>query len=88
MIFEYGDAQKIKDKLGKRHILSGIYPMTLLSRGSKEECTDKAKEIIDIMAPGGNFIFGYDKSPVHISDMLPENTIAVNDFVREYGVYK
>ena len=28
--FEYGDAQKYKDKLGNKHIISGLYPLTLL----------------------------------------------------------
>ena len=87
MMFEYGDPKIIKEKVGKKHIISGLYPLTLLAQGTKQECIDKAKEIIDILAPGGNYIFSFDKVALNLSDANPENLIAVNEFVREYGVY-
>lgn len=88
MMFEYGNPKQIKDKLGKKYILSGFYPINTLVNGSKQQCLDKAKELIDILAPGGNFIFSYEKQPLVLSDAQPENIIAVNEFVREYAVYK
>jgi hypothetical protein len=87
MMFEYGDPKTIKEKLGKKHIISGLYPLTLLAQGTKEQCIDKAKELIDIMAPGGNYIFSLDKVALNLRDAKPENLIAVNEFVREYAVY-
>jgi hypothetical protein len=87
MMFEYGDPKVIKEKVGKKHIISGLYPLTLLSKGTKQECIDKAKELIDILAPGGNYIFSFDKIALNLNDANPENIIAVNEFVREYGVY-
>ena len=32
-----------------------FYPITLLGTGTKEQCIDKAKELLDILAPGGNY---------------------------------
>lgn len=87
MMFEYGDPKTIKEKVGKKHIISGLYPLTLLARGTKQECIDKAKELVDILAPGGNYIFSFDKVALNINDAKPENIIAVNEFVREYAVY-
>ncbi|AOY74567.1 uroporphyrinogen decarboxylase family protein [Clostridium formicaceticum] len=87
MMFEYGDPKTIKEKVGKKHIISGLYPLTLLAQGTKQECIDKAKELIDILAPGGNYVFSFDKVALNIRDAKPENIIAVNEFVREYAVY-
>ncbi|SHE94494.1 uroporphyrinogen decarboxylase family protein [Alkalibacter saccharofermentans] len=85
--FEFGDPKLVKDRLGKKQIISGMYPVTLLRTGTKQQCIDKAKEVIDILAPGGNYIFNYDKDPLILADAKPENIIAVNEFVREYAVY-
>lgn len=85
--FEYGDAQKYKDELGSRYILGGLYPLTLLKNGTKEQCIDKAKELIDIMAPGGNFFFDFDKHTLNISDINTENYVAVQKFALENAKY-
>lgn len=87
LLFEYGDAKQIKDKLGKKHILSGLYPVSLLKAGTKQECIDKAKEMLDIMAPGGNFIFSFDKSIIRLNDLNVDNLKAVLTYVKENGVY-
>lgn len=88
LMFEYGDAQKIKDKLGKKHIIAGLYPLTMLKTSTKQQCIDKAKELLDIMAPGGNCIFTFDKSIIRLNSVNVENLKAVLNFVQEYGVYK
>ncbi|MFZ7133628.1 MAG: uroporphyrinogen decarboxylase family protein [Eubacteriales bacterium] len=85
--FEYGDPKLVKEKLGKDQIISGLYPVSILRNGTKQQCIDKAKEVIDILAPGGNYIFNYDKDPLVLDDAKIENIIAVNEFVREYAVY-
>ncbi|NLW70599.1 MAG: hypothetical protein GX061_05915, partial [Eubacteriaceae bacterium] len=79
--FEYGDPQPIKDKLGKKHIVGGFYPVTLLRNGTKEQCLDKAKELIDILAPGGNYMWSYDKQALSLADINIENYIAVQEYV-------
>ena len=40
------------------------------------------------MAPGGGYILSLDKYILNASDVNPENMRAVNEFVRDYGVYK
>ncbi|KPU44337.1 uroporphyrinogen decarboxylase (URO-D) [Oxobacter pfennigii] len=85
--FEYGDPQLIKDKLGKKFIINGLYPSVLLKTGTKQQCIDKAKELLDVMAPGGNYIFNFDKSPTTLSSTNPENLKAVIDYVADNGAY-
>jgi hypothetical protein len=85
--FEYGDPQVIKDKLGKKHILAGLYPLTLLKTGTKQQCVDKAKELIDILAPGGKYIFSFDKVIITASSINVENLKAVTEYVRDNAKY-
>ena len=85
--FENTDAKLIKEKLGKKHILTGGFPIQNLTKCTKAEVVDKTKEWLDIMAPGGQYIFGFDKSAITHEDINIENLIAVCDTVREYGVY-
>ena len=85
--FEYGDPVQIKKKLGHKHILSGLYPIRYLKTATKQECIDKAKKLMDILAPGGNYIFNFDKNPFVIGDVDLDNYKAVLEFVLEYGRY-
>ncbi|MFZ7133901.1 MAG: uroporphyrinogen decarboxylase [Eubacteriales bacterium] len=87
MMFEYGDPKIIKEKLGRKHIITGLYPLTYMKNHTKQECIDKAKEYIDILAPGGNYMFGFDKGALVLDDLNLENLAAVTQTVREHGVY-
>ncbi|KPU46197.1 uroporphyrinogen decarboxylase (URO-D) [Oxobacter pfennigii] len=86
--FEYGDPQTIKDKLGKKFIIGGLYPLNLLKSGTKQQCIDKAKELLDIMMPGGGYLFGFDKGAIVLNDINMENYIALSEFIRDYAVYE
>ena len=85
--FEFTDAAKIKEKLGKKHILSGGFPLQNLTVCTKQEVISRTKEWLDIMAPGGQYIFGFDKGAMAMSDINIENLAAVCETVRDYGVY-
>jgi hypothetical protein len=87
MIFEYGTPKLIKEKLGKKHIVTGLFPMTMLKTHTKQECADYTKKLIEILAPGGKFIFGLDKNPITINDINMDSFNAVAETVRDYGVY-
>ncbi|NLZ39294.1 MAG: uroporphyrinogen decarboxylase [Firmicutes bacterium] len=87
IMFEYGDPKVIKEKLGNKHILTGLYPISLVKTGIKQEVIDKAKELIDIMAPGGKYMFCLDKSPLTLADINLDNLCALTEFVRDYAVY-
>lgn len=84
--FEYGDPKKFKDKLGKKHIISGFYPFSLFATATVQQCLDEAKKLIDILAPGGNCSFDVDKVMATYNGGK-ENFIEVFNFVREYGKY-
>lgn len=79
--FEYGDPKVIKEKLGDKHIITGFYPLSLLKTGTKQQCIDKAKELIDILAPGGNYFFSFDKAVITTDSVDVENFQAVLEYV-------
>jgi len=85
--FEATPPQLMKEKLGKRHVLGGGFPLSYLITCTKQEIIDKTKEWLDIMMPGGQYIFSFDKTPLSMSDVNLENLIAVCETVLEYGVY-
>lgn len=85
--FESTDPKQIKEKLGKKFILGGGFPIAHLKTCTKSEVIAKTKEWLDIMAPGGQYIFGFDKVPITLGDVNIENLIAVCETVKEYGVY-
>ncbi len=87
MRFEYGDPKLVKEKLGKKHIISGFYPISMLKNGTKEQCIDKAKELLDILAPGGRYYFDFDKVPITVDSVNVENLKAVLNYVNENGKY-
>jgi uroporphyrinogen decarboxylase len=63
----------------------GIDTQNTLNHGTPEEVRDRVKRILDIMAPGGGFVF----APVHNvqDDVPPENFWAMWDTLQEYGKY-
>ncbi|SNS15729.1 hypothetical protein SAMN05446037_100532 [Anaerovirgula multivorans] len=85
--FEFGDPKLAKEKLGKKHIISGFYPLTYLRTATKQQCIDKAKELLDILAPGGKYYFTFDKSPVTLDSVNVENYTAVLQYVAKNGKY-
>ena len=83
----FGDPTVFKEKLGDKFILTGFYPLAMLKTGTLNEIQDKAKEIIDILAPGGRYIFSLDKSILRVSDVEIDKYQALLRFVKEYAVY-
>jgi len=63
----------------------GVDTQYTLKSGSTEQVKDEVKKILDIMAPGGGFVF----TPVHNiqEDVPPENFWAMWDTLMEYGKY-
>jgi len=63
----------------------GIDTQTTLNNGTPAEVRDVVKKILDIMAPGGGFVF----APVHNiqDDVSPENFWAMWETLQEYGKY-
>jgi hypothetical protein len=85
--FEYGDPKVIKEKLGKKFILTGLFPVSSLKMDTPEQIVDRAKAFLDIMMPGGGYLFGFDKSPLGPKDANIDTWVALNNFLKEYMVY-
>ncbi|MCL1913572.1 MAG: hypothetical protein FWG10_06810 [Eubacteriaceae bacterium] len=89
MRFEYGfdSAQQIKDKLSKKHFIGGLYPLIYARTKTRQENIDEVKKFLDIMLPGGGYMFGFDKGPIVASDIVMDNYCAIADTLRNYAVY-
>lgn len=63
----------------------GVDTQTTLNKGTPGEVRDVVKKVLDIMAPGGGFVF----TPVHNiqDDVSPENFWAMWETLQEYGKY-
>jgi len=63
----------------------GVDTQTTLNKGTPGEVRDVVKKVLDIMAPGGGFVF----APVHNvqDDVSPENFWAMWETLQEYGKY-
>lgn len=76
--------KELKEQLPNIVLVGGM-PSYDLGHMSKEQCIDKAKEVVDTLGYDGRFIFSTDKMLSTAQDANGENLRAVNDFVREYG---
>jgi len=80
--FEEVDPVYAKQQLGDTACIQGVFPIYLLHYGTKQQVIDEAKRLIDILAPGGGYIFstgaGYDQAK-------PENVEAMFETVKTYG---
>lgn len=87
MAFEYGDPKTIKDKLGKKFLITGLYPINLIKTGTKDQVIDKAKEMLDIMLPGCGYVFGFDKGALMLSDLNLDNFKVLSEFLRDHAKF-
>lgn len=85
--FEYGDPQIIKDKLGDKQIISGLYPLSTLEIGTEQKVIDKAKEYLDILAPGGKYYFEFDKSAITCRGNMRKNIVVLSNYLRDNANY-
>lgn len=86
--FEYGEPAKIKEVLGDKMLIGGLYPLNLLKTGTKEQCIDKAKELLDIMLVDGGYIFDFDKVPLTLADINLDNYCALGEYLRDNTKYE
>ncbi|MDR1580625.1 MAG: hypothetical protein LBS35_09735 [Synergistaceae bacterium] len=59
---------------------------TTMTFSSAAEVTEEAKEMIDIFAPGGGFVFCQDHNIQH--NVPPENIVALYRAAADYGAYR
>jgi uroporphyrinogen decarboxylase len=81
------DLEGLKKDFGKDLVFwgGGVNTQSTLKTGTPEVVKNEVKKILDIMAPGGGFVF----TPVHNvqEDVPPENFWAMWDTLMEYGKY-
>lgn len=82
--FEEVDIVNAKKELGDIACLSGVYPAQLLTDGTKQQVVDEAKRLMDILCPGGGYIFDFDGG---IYEHKRENMEALYDTIKTYGKY-
>jgi len=79
------DIVKIKKNFGKDIVLwgGGVDTQQILPFGSEQEIRDAVKRSIDILAPGGGFVF----NAVHTiqPEVPPQNIMAMIEAIKEYG---
>jgi hypothetical protein len=78
---EQDDIFEIRKKLPNIALAGGM-PLDLLGHGTKKECVDYAKKLIDTMGDG--FVLSQNKSLCYHNDAKRENVLAVNEFARTY----
>lgn len=84
-LIEESDIVGAKKAIGHHVTISGGLPTNLLKNGTREQCIDHVKSLIQECAPGGGFMFTMDKAPLSEADINPENLKAVTEFLRNGG---
>jgi uroporphyrinogen decarboxylase len=81
------DLVRLKHEFGNELTFwgGGVDTQSTLNNGTPEQVADEVKRIMDILAPGGGFVF----APVHNiqDDVSPENFWAMWDTLQKYGKY-
>ena len=80
--FEASDPVLVKEYLSGNSCIQGLFPSTMLQYGKKQDVIDEAKRLIDILAPGGGYIFNVGAGT---DNAKPENMEALFDTVKTYG---
>ncbi|MDR1091899.1 MAG: hypothetical protein LBL79_12565 [Prevotella sp.] len=87
LVVEEDDIRKLRKELPNLSFAGG-FPVQVLGFGTEQECIDHAKRMIDEIGYDGRLMFSTNKMVAYRNDAKRNNLIAVNNFVREYGVYK
>lgn len=86
-VVENDDIFEAKKILGANHSLMGGMPLSLLRNGTKSECIDYAKKLINEVGVDGGYVFATDKVLLAPGDVDLKNYAAINEFVHVYGQY-
>ncbi len=85
-MIEQDDPVVVKKALPNLTVCGG-FDNTLLQNGTKEQCIDRAKKMVDELAYDGRYIFASAKMMSYPQDGKGENYQAVIDFVKQYGKF-
>ena len=79
VMVENGDLAHFKKTVGGKISIVGGIPVIALRDCTPAESVDAAKRALDILAPGGGYIFSEDKILLSPADAAPENLKAVQE---------
>ena len=80
--FETVDMKRAKETVGKNNCITGNLSLYTLEFGTKQQTIDQTKELIDICAPGGGYIFGASGC---VENAKRENLEAMFETLETYG---
>ena len=80
---EVDDVFEVRKRLPNCAICGGMTAY-LLGHGTKEECLDYGKKLIDELGKDGGFIMGQNKMMSYRNDATPENILAVQELCATY----
>jgi hypothetical protein len=81
ILLEQDDIFEMRKRLPNVALAGGM-KTSLLGYGTKEQCVDYAKTLIDTLGEG--FVLSQDKMISYRNDVRRENLLAVNEFARNY----
>lgn len=87
MLFEQADAKLVKEKLGDKFFITGIFPLEHARINTKEQVIDEAKELLDIMLPGCGYLFNFNKGTLNMNDVNLDTWKALSEFLYDYARY-
>ena len=82
--FEKVDLHEAKRLVGNVACIRGAFPTFTLTNGTKEQIIDKVKETLDVLAPGGGYLF---TTGCAIDHCPRENLETLFEAVDKYGKY-
>jgi uroporphyrinogen decarboxylase len=82
------DPRMLKREYGSRLSFwgGGCSTQTTMTFSSEEAVRAEAREMMEIFAPGGGFVFCQDHNIQH--NVPPENIVALYKAARDFGAYK
>lgn len=82
--FEQVDMARAKQELEGVACIAGNFPYQHIRNNSKEQVVEEAKRLLDVMAPGGGYMFDLDGG---MYDLPEENLEALYETIRTEGAY-
>jgi uroporphyrinogen-III decarboxylase len=82
--FDHVDMRRAKEVVGGKACIAGNVPIALLTVGTPDHVRAYCRDLIDGVGRDGGFIMGPSGQT---EDVKVENTKAMVDFTKEYGVY-
>lgn len=83
-LFQEDDMHIVKEKLGKTMAVAGGLSTTIMEHGTRQECIDHVKSLIDDLCPGGGYFIAPDMPMMFPVDAKPENLKAIADYIKDY----